>query len=63
LVDSAIDAVDWRTSFVAYLCNPNVRTDRSIQWMAFMYVLVDDKLYLRTPNDVLLKFLNIDDAT
>jgi hypothetical protein len=31
--------------------------------MAFMYVLVDDKLYLRTPNDVLLKFLNIDDAT
>jgi hypothetical protein len=43
--DNMADTVDWRTTLVVYLHDPNVRTYRSIQWMAFKLVLIDDELY------------------
>jgi hypothetical protein len=39
---------------VTYLRDLNVRTDRSIQWIAFKYILIDNELYRRTPSDVML---------
>jgi hypothetical protein len=66
LIDSVkyiIDTIDWRTHLIAYLHNPSVKTDRGIRQMAFKYVLIDNELYHRTPSDILLKCLGLDDAT
>jgi hypothetical protein len=62
LVDDKADASDWRTPITNYLRNPNIRTDKNIQRTAFKYVLMNDELYHRTVNDVLLKCLDPDDA-
>jgi hypothetical protein len=64
-IDSANDvanAFDCWIPIVTHLGDPNVRTDRNIQWIAFNHVLIDDELYCRTPSDVLLKCLGPDDA-
>jgi hypothetical protein len=45
LVDSTnntTDTSDWRMPLITYMCNPNVKTDRSIQRVAFKYILIDD---------------------
>lgn len=55
--------VDWRIPLITYLHDPCVRTDRSIQCIAFKYVLIDGELYCRTPGDVTLNCLAPDDAT
>jgi hypothetical protein len=65
LIDSAgnkVDAMDWRTYIINYLWNPSVRTDKNVQRTTFKYVLMSDKLYCRTVNDVLLKCLGPGDA-
>jgi hypothetical protein len=62
-VDNTIDAVDWRKPLVVYPRDPNIRTNWNIHWMAFKYVLIDDELYWRTLNDILLKCLDPDDST
>jgi hypothetical protein len=63
LANNAADVVDWRTPFVAYLSDPNARANSNIWRIAFKYVLINDELYHRTPNDVLLKCLGPNDAT
>jgi hypothetical protein len=65
LIDSAdneADASDWRTLITNYLRNPNIRTDKNIRCTTFKYVLMNDELYRRTVNDVLLKCLGPDNA-
>jgi hypothetical protein len=65
LIDSAgseADASDWRTSIINYLRNPSVRTDRNVRRITFKYILMNDELYRRTVNDVLLKCLGPGDA-
>jgi hypothetical protein len=60
--DNAADAIDWRAPIINYLHNPSVRTDRNVRCATFKYVLMDDELYRRIINDVLIKCLGIDDA-
>jgi hypothetical protein len=61
--NNEINSIDWRTSFVTYSHDPNIRIDRNIQQVAFKYVMIDDKLYRRTSSDVMLKCLGLNDAT
>jgi hypothetical protein len=49
---------DWRVPVISYLKDPGRGAERNIQRMAFTYVLIDDELYRRTAEDLLLKCLN-----
>ena len=45
---------------MTYLKDPGHGAERSIQRLAFKYILIDDELYRRTTEDLLLKCLNLD---
>ena len=45
-----------------YLKDPGHGTERSIRRLAFKYTLIDDELYRRTAEDILLKCLDSDQA-
>jgi hypothetical protein len=62
LADNTVDATNWRVPIINYLCNLSVRTDRNIQRTTFKYVLIDDELYQRTVDDVLLRCLGLHEA-
>ena len=53
---------DWRVPIIAYLKDPGRGAERNIQSLAFKYILVDDELYRRTADDILLKCLGTDQA-
>ena len=53
---------DWRVSIVSYLKDPGRGVEGNIRRLAFKYILVDDELYRRTADDVLLKCLGTDQA-
>src|SRR6185312_12375478 len=56
------EVADWRVPIVTYLKDPGHGAERNIQCLAFKYVLIDDELYHRTAEDVLLKCLDSDQA-
>ena len=56
------EVADWRVPIATYLKDPGHGAERSIQRLAFKYVLIDDELYRRTAEDVLLKCLDSDQA-
>jgi hypothetical protein len=56
------DVADWRAPIMKYLRNPRVRINKNVRRTTFKYILVDNKLYRRTIDDVLLKFLGPNDA-
>jgi hypothetical protein len=60
--DNAANAIDWWAPIINYLHNPSVRSNRIVRRKAFKYVFMNDKLYRRTVNYVLLKCLGLDDA-
>ena len=53
---------DWRRPIVEYLCDPSKKVDKSIRCLAFKFVLINDKLYRRITEDLLLKCLDDDQA-
>jgi hypothetical protein len=53
---------DWRMPIVTYLKDPGHGADRNIQCLAFQYVLINDELYRRTAEDLLLKCLDSNQA-
>jgi hypothetical protein len=60
LINSAnniADVIGWSTPIINYLYNPSVSTDRNVQCTTFKYILIDNELYHRTVDDVLLKCL------
>jgi ribonuclease HI len=59
---SACGDKDWRRPIVEDLQDPSKRADRSVRWMAFKYVLMDNDLYCRTVDGILLKCLNEDQS-
>ena len=59
---SAVGADDWRTEIVDYLRDPSKRVERRIRFQATEYVLLDDELYYRTLDGVLLKCLGDDES-
>ena len=53
---------DWREPIITYLKDPGRGAERNIRRLAFKYVLINDELYCRTAEDVLLKCLDSDQA-
>ena len=49
--------VDWRQPIFEYLQDPSKRTDRAVWRLAFKYTLLDNDLYRRTIDGILLKCL------
>jgi hypothetical protein len=47
---------------MAYLRDPSRGAERNIRRLAFKYILIDDVLYRRTTEDLLLKCLDYDQA-
>jgi ribonuclease HI len=53
---------DWRTPLVRYLENPGHIVDRKVQRQALKYVMLDNTLYRRTIDGLLLKCLGSDQS-
>jgi ribonuclease HI len=53
---------DWRKPIVDYLQDPSKRVDKIVWRMAFKYILIDNDLYRRTVDGILLKWLDKDQA-
>ena len=45
-----------------YLKNPSQKVSRKLRYKSIKYVLLDDQLYYKTIDGVLLKCLNLEDA-
>src|SRR6185437_15137443 len=62
--DSIVSAEtqDWRVPLISYLRDPIRGVERNIRRLAFKYVLIDNELYRRTAEDLLLKCLDSDHA-
>ena len=56
------EAQDWRVPLISYLRDPGRGAERNIRRLAFKYILIDDELYRRTAEDLLLKCLDSDQA-
>jgi len=59
---SAVSADDWRKEIIDYLKDPSKRVERRVRFQATKYVLLEDELYYRTIDGVLLKCLGDDEA-
>ena len=53
---------DWRNPVITYLQDPNQKTNKAVWRLAIKYTLVDDDLYRRTADGLLLKCLDEDQA-
>src|SRR6187551_2891157 len=53
-----IEDQDWRVPIIAYLKDPGRGAERNIRRILFKYVLLDDELYRRNAEDLLLKCLD-----
>ena len=56
------EVADWRMPIVTYLKDHGHGAKRSIRHFAFKYTLIEDELYHRTAEDILLKCLDSDQA-
>jgi len=61
LADEVVADGDWRKDITKYLKNPSQQVSRKLRYKALKFVL-DDQLYHRTVDGVLLKFLNREEA-
>lgn len=59
---ATITADDWRYDVFNYLKNPSQSASRKLRYKALRYVLLDDELYYRTIDGILLKCLSADRA-
>ncbi len=59
---ATIIADDWRYDVFQYLKNPSQSVSRKLRYKVLRYVLLDDELYYRTIDGVLLKCLSADQA-
>jgi len=58
----AINADDWRKEIIDYLKDPSKKVERRVRFQATKYVLLDDELYYRTVDGILLKCLGDDES-
>nr|AAL76190.1 Putative gag-pol polyprotein [Oryza sativa Japonica Group]AAP52444.1 retrotransposon protein, putative, unclassified [Oryza sativa Japonica Group] len=59
---AVISADDWRYDVHQYLSNPSQSASRKLRYKTLKYTLLDDELYYRTIDGVLLKCLSTDQA-
>ena len=62
MLTSAIGADDWTIEIVNYLKDPSNKVERRIRFQATKYVLLDDELYYRTLDGILLRCLGDDES-
>src|SRR3954465_12315067 len=60
--DSGDVDVDWRVPLIDHLRDPSKTKDRMVQRQALKYTLLNDKLYRRTIDDLLLECLGSDQS-
>jgi len=59
---SAVSTDDRRKEIVDYLRGPSKKVERRIRFQAIKYVLLDDELYYRTVDGIMLKCLGDDES-
>jgi ribonuclease HI len=57
-----LSAEDWRKEIINYLKDPSKKVDKQLRYRAIKYVLLEDELYYRTIDGVLLKCLGKEEA-
>jgi hypothetical protein len=62
VLTSAVDTDDRRKEIVDYLKDPSKKLKRHIRFQATKYVLLDDELYYRTIDRVLLRCVSSDES-
>jgi hypothetical protein len=62
LNNGVADEADWRKEIIKYLKQPSQKVSRRLRYKATKFILLDDQLYYRTVDGVLLKCLNQEDA-
>ena len=61
-VDELVDEEDWRKDIIGYLRDPSQQVSRNLRYKALKFVLLDDQLYHKIVDGVLLKCLNREEA-
>jgi hypothetical protein len=59
---TTVDPDDWRTPLVRYLENPSHIADRKDRWQALKYIMLNNTLYRRAIDGLLLKCLGSDQS-
>ena len=59
---SAVSAGDWRKEIIDYLKDPSKKVERRVRFQATKYVLLENELYYRTVEGILLQCLGDDEA-
>jgi len=59
---SAVSADDWRREIIDYLKDPSKKVERRVRFQATKYVLLEEELYYRMIDGVLLKCLSDDES-
>ena len=59
---SAASADDWRREIIDYLKDPSKKVERCVRFEATKYVLLEEELYYRTIDGVLLECLSDDES-
>ena len=62
ILSSETLANDWRVEIADYLKNPSQKVTRKLRYKSTKYVLLDDQLYYKTVDGVLLKCLSQEEA-
>jgi hypothetical protein len=57
-----LSAEDWRKKIIDYLKDSSKKVDRHLRNKAIKYILLEDELYYRTVDGVLLKCLSEEEA-
>ena len=58
VLSSETSSDDWRVKIADYLRDPSQKVTRKLRYKSAKYVLLDDQLYYKTVDGVLLKCLN-----
>jgi len=62
VMTSIVDANDWIIEIANYLRDPSKKAERRVRFQATKYVLLDNELYYRTIDGVLLRCLSDDET-
>jgi len=62
ILSNEVIASDWREEIMNYLRNPSQKVSRKLRYKSIKYVLLDEQLYYKTINGVLLRCLSQEDA-
>lgn len=57
-----VDTSYWRFQIIDYLKNPSQSVSMKLMYKDLKYLLLDNDLYYRTIDGVLLKYLNLEEA-